>query len=121
MKNILKVLVIGLVSVLLIAGCAPGHKDMYYWGEYENMLNDMYSNPGNTGLDVQIEKLNTDIQQAADAGKPSPPGVYAHLGFLYASQGDITQAKKAFNIEKKLFPESATFINGMMKRAFKRG
>jgi len=121
MNKIVKVLVIGLVSVLLVAGCATGHKDMYYWGEYENMLNDMYSNPGNTGLDVQIEKIHTDINHADEEGKPSPPGLYAHLGFLYASQGDIAKAKKAFNIEKKLFPESATFINGMMKRAFKRG
>lgn len=120
MNNKLRVMIIGLAGLGFIAGCAPVHKDMYYWGEYESLLHDMYENPGEAAPDVQIEKLITDIQQARDSGKNTPPGIYAHLGFVYASQGDLNKAKSAFSKEKKLYPESAVFINGLMKRAFKR-
>jgi len=121
MNKIIKVLLIGVVSLGFVAACAPTHKDMYYWGEYEHLLHDMYINPGKAAPDVQIEKLTADIKQAKDNGKSTPPGVYAHLGFAYASQGDLVKAKSAFTKEKKLFPESASFIDGLMKRAFKRG
>ena len=121
MNKLLKVIIVGLASAWLASGCVQGHKDMYYWGEYESILQDMYTEPGSAGFDVQIEKLTTDIQRAADDGKPTPPGIYAHLGFVYATQGNSVKAKQSFIKEKKLYPESATFINGLMKRAFKRG
>lgn len=118
-EQIIKFFIAGVVSALVMTGCANRQPNMYYWGEYETLIYNMYIEEGTAEADVQIEKLTTDIGKARDAGKKVPPGVYAHLGFMYASKGNVNLAVDAFNQEKALFPESAKFIDGMMDRAFK--
>lgn len=117
-KNNSKILLLCIFSTLLISGCAQ-NKSMYYWGSYESLIYSMYVEAGTAEPDVQIEKLNKDIQRTVERGGKTPPGVYAHLGFMYAVAGNSELAKDAFNQEKALFPESAHFIDGMMSRAFK--
>lgn len=114
----IKLLAVGLFSAILFTGCANRAPSMYYWGEYESLIYKMYVEAGTAEADVQIEKLTSDISLASTTGKKVPPGVYAHLGFMYVSKGDANRAIEAFNNEKALFPESAKFIDGMMKRAF---
>jgi hypothetical protein len=110
-----------LVFSVLAAGCVTPPQDHYYWGNYEALLLVMYAEPGSADPVMQIEKLSVDIQQAESVGKPVPPGLYAHLGFMYAMNGDVSQAESAFYEERKLFPESAVFIDGMMERALQNG
>ncbi len=102
---------------LLISGCPSVSTPHYHWGNYEQIIHDIYVSPGNADPVQQIDKLTTDIQQAQNSGKPVPPGVYAHLGFIYATQGKIADSQAAFAEEKTLFPESSIFIDGMVKRA----
>lgn len=102
---------------VLAAGCVSAPKDHYYWGNYEALILAMYTEPGSTDPVMQIEKLTADLQQAESIGKPVPPGLYAHLGFIYAMNGNESQAEAAFYEEKERFPESAVFIDGMMERA----
>lgn len=103
-------------SMLFISGCAS--KSTYYWGDYEQLVHDMYIEPGSADATTQIEKLTTDIQKAQSKGKPTPPGVHAHLGYMYSLQGNTAQAKTALLQEKALYPESAVLIDGMLKRAY---
>ncbi len=105
--------------LVLLAGCA-GHKNLYYWGEYESVLLDMYTDPGEATNEVQIQRLNESIQSAQDVNMAVPPGLYAHLGMIYARQGNMKAAMQAFEMEKNVFPESALFIDGMVERAKKR-
>ena len=107
------------VLSLFLAGCATNRTTLYYWGEYETLLHDMYLKPGTADANTQVQKLTTDIQKAETNGKAVPPGVYAHLGFMYALLGNLELSKDAFNEEKARFPEAAIFIDGMMKRAMK--
>ena len=109
-------LALALVSMVLTAGCAT-KQDIYYWGEYEQLIQNAYVKPGSADTGTQIEKLTADIQKAAATGKKVPPGIYAHLGFLYALEGKDSQSKAAFKQEQDLYPESRTLIEGMMKRA----
>lgn len=109
----ISIIVFGLI---LMTGCVA-NKDMYYWGEYEQLIQDAYVKPGSADPQTQIEKITTDIQKSEALGKKVPPGVYAHLGFLYAVQGKDSQSKAAFLEERNLYPESSTFIDGMMRRA----
>ena len=118
-KNISRVILTGFVLTLFLSGCVKNTPDMYHWGEYESLIYQMYVEAGSAEADVQIEKLKNDILQTRSENGRTPPGVYAHLGFMYASVGKVNLAVDAFNQEKALFPESAKFINGMMKRAFK--
>lgn len=108
--------IIGALALLMLTGCAS--QGTYYWGNYEQLIHDMYVEPGNADPVKQIDLLTTDIQKAQSKGKPTPPGVHAHLGYMYSLQGNTSQAKVAFLQEKALYPESATLIDGMMKRAY---
>lgn len=103
----------------ILSGCATGPSDQYYWGGYEGLINDMYVNAGKATPQVQIEKITQDIQKAENAGKPVPPGVYAHLGFMYSLEGNNVSATAAFNEEKALYKDSEVLINGMLERAKK--
>lgn len=105
-----------LLSIFLITGCTT-NKDIYYWGEYEQLIHDAYIKPGSADPATQIEKLNADIQKAQGMGKRVAPGIYAHLGFLYAVEGKDSQSKTAFQQEQTLYPESTIFIDGMLNRA----
>lgn len=116
--NLNKYFIVSLLSLFLVAGCAT-NKEMYYWGEYEQLIHDAYVEPGSADPQTQIEKLNADIQKSEGLGKKSAPGIYAHLGFLYAVQGKDSQSKTAFMEERSLYPESAIFIDGMLNRARK--
>lgn len=106
-----------LASSLLAAGCATPPRTHYYWGNYPVLILKMYAEPGSADPLTQIEKLNVDLQQAESNGQPAPPGLYAHLGMMYAMNGDIAEAEQAFLEEKKRFPEAEVFIDGMMQRA----
>ena len=109
-----------LAFCIVAGGCATAPQEHYYWGNYEALLLTMYVELGTADPFTQIEKLSGDIQQAENTGKPVPPGLYAHLGMMYALNGDASQAEAAFYKERELFPESEVFIDGMMARAFAR-
>jgi len=106
------------LSMFMLAGCAT-QQDIYYWGEYEQLIYDTYVEPGKADPQTQIEKLTADIQKSESLGKRVAPGIYAHLGYMYAVQGKDSQSKAAFLEEKNLYPESIVFIDGMLMRAEK--
>ncbi|WXU00396.1 MAG: hypothetical protein Ctma_1111 [Catillopecten margaritatus gill symbiont] len=107
-----------LLGALLLSGCVT-NKDMYYWGEYETIIRQSYVAPGEMDVQTQIEKLNTDLQKTEAKGKKIAPGIYAHLGMLYAGQGRYTESREALLQEKSLFPESSVLIDGMLNRAMR--
>lgn len=103
-------------GIFLFTGCAS-NDTQYYWGEYENLIYNSHHNPGEVPPSLQIEQLQTDIEKAAAQGKPIPPGVYAHLGLMYAANGNKELALASLMKEKELFPESTKFIDGLIKRS----
>ena len=114
--NMTKWCALPLLIIFLMAGCAT-NKEIYYWGEYEQLIHDAYIKPGSADPATQIEKLNADIQKSEAMGKRVAPGIYAHLVFLYAVEGKDSQSKAAFRQEQTLYPESNAFIEGMLNRA----
>jgi hypothetical protein len=108
-------IIASLSLVLLLSGCA-NNQTMYHWGNYENLVYEMYKNPGKATPDQQLNILRKDIEIAASKGKAVPPGVYAHMGMLYASIGDSEQARQSLNEELACYPESAIFVDGMLNR-----
>ena len=104
------------VLSLLFGGCASNNQQ-YYWGEYETIVYKTHIEPGEFPPLVQIEKLQTDIQKAEAENKPVLPGLYAHLGLMYAATGDRALAVASLEKEKELFPESTIFIDGLIKRS----
>lgn len=102
---------------LAIAGCNVTPNQQYYWGNYEALIYDSYNKPGSATPELQIKKITQDIERAKSSRKKIPPGLYAHLGMMYASQGNRPLAMAAFDEEKKLFPESSVLIDGMIERS----
>jgi hypothetical protein len=113
-------IILALTVALLAAGCAETEAPLYRWGNYENLIYDMYVNPGEAEPGIQIAKLTEDIQRANAEGKRVPPGVHAHLGYMYYTQGNPGEALQEFALERELYPESAVFIEGMLSRRKKR-
>ena len=117
MKYAVRNIVMVAITSLMLTGCVVNNPPIYHWGQYENLIYSMYLEPGSADPTMQIATLTTDIQRAAATGKNVAPGVYAHLGFMYALMGNVELSMQAFENEKALFPESAIFIDGMMNRA----
>jgi len=99
----------------MLSGCATS-QSLYYWGDYEDLLYQMYLEPGEADSATQVAKLREDISKASAAGKPVSPGLHGHLGYMYFLQGDAHAAVLEFETEKKLFPESAVFVDGFLGR-----
>ncbi len=91
-------------------------KPLYSWGRYEDLIFEMYIKPGVADPVTQTAKLREDIEKASAEGKAVPPGVHAHLAYLYYQQGDLGAMREEFLLERTLFPESAVFIDGVLER-----
>ncbi len=76
----------------------------------------MYLKPGKIGTMDEINLLEEQIEKAIASGKLVPPGLHAHLGYLYITNGNYDDAISHFNVEKEKFPESEHFINGLIDR-----
>lgn len=106
------------LATCLLMGACESTSSLYYWGDYEELVYDMYNRPGKAPPEFQIDKLTSDIEQAQNSGKRIAPGIHAHLGMMYAAIGNMAAAEVAFNNEKALYPESATLLDGMLQRAY---
>jgi hypothetical protein len=95
-------------------GCAP--HTLYQWGEYEDFLYKRYNKPGSVSTQEEILSLENHLDRTYAKKLLPPPGLHGHLGYLYISDGQYSRAIEHFNVEKKLFPESSHFIDGLLDR-----
>lgn len=108
----------GFIAFFFLTGCTTT-SDLYHWGQYENLVHAMYANPDKASPGYQIQKIQADIQTAQAKNLRVAPGIYAHLGLMYAALGDQSRSVEAFNNEKRLYPDAAQLIDGMLARAKK--
>ena len=106
---------LALASLALLAP-ACGQRPLYYWGHYEALVYDMYAKPGSAEPAEQIEQLTEDVATADGKGLAVPPGVHAHLGYMYLREGNAMAARSEFESEKRLYPESAVFMDRLLAR-----
>ena len=90
--------------------------DRYSWGSYENSVYSTTSAVGEVDVGAEIDSLTQLVEKARNEGKSVPPGLHAHIGYLYSLQGDIDTAVAAFETEKELYPESTVFVDGVLAR-----
>lgn len=107
--------IFGALAALLLAGCQTA-RPLYYWGHYEPLSYQSYVAPEKATAQLQIEKLKEDLEKAKAANLTPHPGLHAHLGYLYAQTGRMDLAQAEFVTEKTLFPESAVFMDRMLKQ-----
>lgn len=107
------------MAAALACGCAQ-QPLIYRWGVYEELVYEMYAKPGKADPGTQVARLSEDIARTQAEGKRVPPGVHAHLGYMYYLQGNSDAAYQEFATERELFPESATFVDGILRRLGRR-
>ena len=103
-----------LVASALLAGCSAPPQSLYQWDAYQPTVYQYYQDD-NT-LDEQVSALELSIEKAKARQRTVAPGLHAHLGLLYANSGREQQAFAQFALEKSLFPESATFMDFLLKQ-----
>ena len=104
---------VGLIATLLAcAGCQS--PTLYEWGGYESSVYAVTNAEADVGSEIEI--IQATLQRGTDKDKPAPPGMHAHLGYLYLINDDPDNATAAFETEKELYPESTVFIDGIMER-----
>jgi hypothetical protein len=103
-----------LVGLLLLNGCTYEPKTLYGWGGYQVQLNHYFK--ADSAPEKQIAELEADLAKMQSKGQVPPPGYLAHMGLLYASVGNPGKSVEAFSSEKKQFPESAVFMDLMLKQ-----
>lgn len=108
---------IGLAA--LLAGCAAP-KTLYSWNGYQTQVYNYLKNDAPAAED-QILALEKGVQQTAGTAAQLPPGYQAHLGLLYLNAGRTEQALAAWEQEKKQFPESAPYIDYLVRNMKKNG
>ena len=105
---------LGTVAALGAACAKP--EPIYRWGNYEALVYESYANPGAIDPVTGAQLLAQDIERTSAEGKRVPPGVHAYLGYLYYSQGNLDFAREQFVLEKRLYPESTTFMDGILDK-----
>jgi hypothetical protein len=112
-------LLLSLAASALLVGCGSGsttsHKSLYQWERYDNEVYD-YLKGQDKGPEAQIDALSQGLEKIHAAGNSPPPGYHAQLGLLYAHIGKGERVVKEFETEKKLFPESATYMDFLLKK-----
>ncbi|WP_272546842.1 DUF4810 domain-containing protein [Burkholderia cepacia] len=102
-------------AAMLLAGCAaPTTPPLYQWNGYQPQVYEYFK--GQSSPQQQIDALEKALQEIRAKGNKPPPGFHAHLGMLYASVGNGQQATQSFEAERALFPESAPYMDFLMKK-----
>lgn len=97
----------------MLQGCATSNA-LYSWGPYENQV---YEHFKGESPEKQIQILEQHAQAARAKGQKLPPGFSAHLGLLYGKVGRDDAFIAALEEEKANFPESAPYINNLLKKS----
>jgi hypothetical protein len=116
MKKIIRCILPALVFASFLAGCATGPSGpgpLYAWESYQGQV---YSHLRGGDRQAQIEAMEADLEKINASGKTPPPGFYGHLGLLHVETGDDTKAVACFETEKAHFPESAAFMDFLLKK-----
>ena len=94
---------------MLLSGCADDSpRQLYYWdGAYTGSVYEYLSEEGDAG--AQIAALEESLQKAYQRAAKVPPGLHAHLGLLYLSQGNGAKFKAYVEKEAELYPESRDY------------
>ncbi len=114
MMRIARELLLGAtLAALLVPGC---QRSLYDWDEYEDSVYRMYLDPDAFDIEDEVRRLSDQIDETILANRAVPPGLRAYLGYLTYLSGDHAAAVAHFKAEKKHFPESSVFVDGLLKR-----
>lgn len=100
----------------LLAGCAQrGPGPLYLWESFPRQQYDTLVRHG-VPPEGQTAELEAHAERARAQGAALPPGLRAHWGMLALAAGDAGRARDLWQAEKTAFPESAPYMDQLLKR-----
>ncbi len=99
------------LAAAAMTGCGSS---IYRWSGYEGSIATFYAHRDNDILVGQVKSLSTQVGKSQRAGRV-PPGMLAHLAYFYYLNGDTTTAAQYLRAEKETFPESAHFVDFILR------
>lgn len=118
MKNNTIIYLLAVTAIgFLMSGCSSQPKPFYVYGNYSESY---YASKKDISADTALE-LQKSIEYAIENADQSisgrvAPGMYANLGYIYLKSGDMNKAIENFKKEKSIYPESAHFMDRMIKK-----
>lgn len=103
------------LAALALTACAQAPRPLYYWGAYPAAAYDSLRGDDKGPLD-QLRIMDEQAQKARAAGLALPPGYFGHLGLVYLKLGRQDDARRALQTERDRFPESAAYVDSLLKR-----
>lgn len=103
-----------IAAALALSGCAAPPQ-MYHWPDYQRNVYDFMKGDAANPAE-QLVRMSKQADAASVAGKPLPPGFRAHIAMLQIQLGQYDDAKKQFEAEKTAFPESAQYMDFLLKQ-----
>ena len=100
---------------LVLVGCVQAPKQLYVWETFPRQQYEALLRPGATS-ESQIVTLEAHAEKARATNGALPPGFRAHLGMLHLASGNAAAARQMWQAEKLAFPESAPYIDTLLKR-----
>ena len=112
-----RLLLLGAVAALS-AGCVAPPTPLYNYADYSNTYYQSAKTPSEeTLLNLQKSMEKAIAEKDKSRSGRVPPGMYANLGYLYLKGGQTQKAIELFNQEKITYPESAHFMDRVIKKA----
>jgi hypothetical protein len=99
-------------AAVWLSGCAQQPKTLYQWGSYQPEVYEYFKGESK---EAQIARLEEDLQKIRSTNGSPPPGYHAQLGMLYGGVGKDDQMVQELRTEKALFPESATYMDFLLR------
>lgn len=96
-----------------LAGCA-GPKTLYQWEGYQPQVRSYFKGESK---EAQLQALEEGLERIKAKNGAVPPGYHAQMGLLCADLGQSARMAAEFQAEKALFPESATYMDFLLKNA----
>lgn len=116
-RSIRRVRVIAAIALgLALAGCAQPVKPLYHWEGFQRQMYEHFKGDGSSP-DEQLVVLEAQAQKAFASGAALPPGFRAHLAVVYLKLGRDAEARAQLEGEKAAFPESAAYMDFLLKNA----
>lgn len=109
-----------LTAALLLAACGTPSEQMYYWKDYGPTVYERLKND-DVSVGEQISKMEKYFTDADSKKMTVAPGAHAHMGLLLIDAGQNEAARRQFETEKQLFPESSVFMDFLLKNKTKGG
>jgi hypothetical protein len=99
-----------------LVGCAQPVKPLYHWEGFQRQMYEHFKGDGSSPGE-QLAVLEAQAQKAAASGAVLPPGFRAHLAVVYLKLGRDAEARQQLEGEKAAFPESAAYMDFLLKNA----